>query len=318
MSENAWSRRRYAVERGGRPSERPHAPWGVVLAAVVAVAASAGLAWRFAVPDRPADLQAAPRPAGTRSGPGSLRYAAAKPDADQVRHAWRDVQAAYGKGGAGALGRASTSCASRLPADPGLLDYCLAYDMYAAEIVPALQEAWFGDPHERELALARAVLPEGVDPAGRVAEVDALTRAVSAEPPPPAAAKPQHVRTLQPPPRGAVQPVRAADRHAERPRGLKASVRSKVRPAQQADATWCALERTEADWLVCANSELAAADQRMKRAYDAAIAGGVDPEILGRQQEAWREVRDRAPDGRALRELYSRRIEDLESLTPPY
>jgi len=166
--------------------EPPRSRLGLVLAALIAVAASAGLAWWLAAPDRSAAVDAipaqaaAPPPAAAPAPP--LRYAAAEPDPDQVRRAWVDVRQTYIDGGPDALVRASQACARSTPDNPQTLDYCLAYDIYAAEVAPSDaaqgQGGWFAGSGDRGLALARSALPDGVDAHNRLAQVAALTTAV--------------------------------------------------------------------------------------------------------------------------------------------
>lgn len=199
---------------------------GVAVAAVVAALASAGLAWWFAAP-APTMTRNAPPPPAAQVAPEPippLRYAPLEPDPAAVKRAWREVRTSYAARGAGALVRGSETCASSLPADPQLLDYCVAFDIYASDIVAAEggeAAEWFRDAGERDLALARTALPEAADAANRIAQVAALTRAVLPErrterpkpvrhaaarpaaPKPHAAksrpAKPVHRRTRKPP-----------------------------------------------------------------------------------------------------------------------
>jgi hypothetical protein len=177
--------------------EPPRRPFGMILAATVALVASAGLAWWIASPNPQADVAAAPPPSPAATSPkpkpAPLRYAPAEPDATQVRQALADVQQAYADGGAEGLVQASAACARQLPLDPRRLDYCLAYDVYAAQIVPPgsgpAAADWFKEARDRDVALVAAALPAGVDAANRMAQVGELTRAVlpseAAEPKPP-------------------------------------------------------------------------------------------------------------------------------------
>jgi hypothetical protein len=169
--------------------EPPRSRLGIALAAVLAVIVSVALAWWLAAPDRSAQLVATPAPAqATAPAPPAaapaapLRYAAADPDPDQVRRAWTDVRQTYSDGGPEALVRASQACARAAPANPQTLDYCLAYDIYAAEVAPSDaaqgQGGWFAGSGDRGLALARSALPDGVDAHNRLAQVAALTTAV--------------------------------------------------------------------------------------------------------------------------------------------
>jgi hypothetical protein len=173
-----------------RLAPRPPSPAGAILAAA-AIAVSAGLAWWAAHPAR----APAPPPvsAPAAAPPRPLQYADAEPDPGQVRAAWREAQASFTQGGAQALAERSVSCAKALAAQPGRLDFCLAFDAYAAEIVAGAPGAgaaadWFAAAPDRDLALARSALPQEVDAANRLAQVQALTTAVLPKPEPKPAA----------------------------------------------------------------------------------------------------------------------------------
>ncbi|MDB5475655.1 MAG: hypothetical protein JWP49_1166 [Phenylobacterium sp.] len=182
------------VEVAPRPS------LGMVLAGIVALAASGGLAWWFAGAGRPSDVSAAPPPAPPpRAEPAQpIRYAAVDPDPGEVRRAWSDVQRTYGDGGPEALIRASQACARGVPGDPQLLDYCLAYDIYASAVAPGGQGDWFAGSGDRGLALARMALPESLDAHNRIAQVAALTRAVLPAPTRPKTQQAHAVRRASP------------------------------------------------------------------------------------------------------------------------
>jgi hypothetical protein len=210
MAEDAWSGPGPQTTADEEPvGDSPRPTLGVILAAALAIAASAGLAWWVASPNSTAtnaavDVGAAPQPApvAPRPAPQPLRYAAADPDPNQVRQALVDVQKAYAEDGADGLLQASAACAKALPADPRRLDYCLAYDAYAAMIVPpgsGPQADWFADGGERDLALARTALPGSANAANRIAQVAALTRAVVPRPPKkPVAVRAKQVRKVAP------------------------------------------------------------------------------------------------------------------------
>ncbi|MDE2487380.1 MAG: hypothetical protein KGO51_08280 [Alphaproteobacteria bacterium] len=199
---------------------------GALAAGFLALAASAALAWWVAHPQRtPAPPAPAPPPRPAAASQ-PLRYASDEPDPAQVRRAYGDVQKAFAEGGPDALVQASLACASDAPADPGRLDYCLAFDDYAALVVRGARDAqaqtqWFGAAPDRDLALARSVLPQDVDAGNRLAQVSALTTAVLPKP------KLAH-------PRPHVRPTRArrrAEAH-ERPRAReRPGPRRERRPA---------------------------------------------------------------------------------------
>lgn len=216
MQEKGWIGREPLTLAHDEPVGEPRRRgFGVALAAAVALVASAGLAWWVAEPNPAADVAAAPpQPAAAPpQPPPPLRYAAADADPAQVRDALADVKQAYSEGGAEGLVQSSAACARELSSDPRRLDYCLAYDVYAAQVVPPSAGPsaadWFKESRDRDLALARAALPASVDAAARMAQVDELTHAVlpkpatQAKPPPavkarqvgkPAAAKPRPVK----------------------------------------------------------------------------------------------------------------------------
>lgn len=185
MPDEAWTGLPPLGLADDRPvDDPPRLRLGGILAAV---AASAGLAWLAAAPNPAADISAAPpqNPAPVPPPPAPLRYAAVQPDPDQVRQALNEAKEAYAEGGADGLVQASAACAKDLAADPRRLDYCLAYDLYAAAIVPpgsGPQADWFADGRDRDLALARSALPQSVDAADRLAQVGALSEAVLRKP----------------------------------------------------------------------------------------------------------------------------------------
>lgn len=231
MAEDAWRPRDPVAP--GEPARRPEpdpdaggpprgSAVGVVLAAVVAALASAGLAWWVAAPQGPGPLERnAPPPAVASPAPAPpapLRYAALDPDPAQVKRAWRDSRQAYVDGGPQALVDASVVCARTVPAEPQRLDYCVAYDVYAGEIVPPDAGApadWFRDSAGRDLALARSALPGEADPANRIAQLTALTRAVIPRPAVARAARPKAQKAaIHRPARAAARPGHPARRHA--------------------------------------------------------------------------------------------------------
>lgn len=167
----------------------PRGRAGGIVAAALALAASAGLAWWTLSPDREAAAPPPnPMPAPSSAAPVApqpLRYASDEPDPAQVKRAHADVQAAYVAGGPQALVRASAACARQVPAAPDRLDYCLGLDTYAREIVSAAADPaaadWFAD-QGRDLALARTALPGGSDAGNRLDQVQALAQAVLPKP----------------------------------------------------------------------------------------------------------------------------------------
>jgi hypothetical protein len=141
-----------------------------VLGAVFALAASAGLAWWLV-------SSQAPAPAPTVAvRPLARLVAPAKADFTQVQRAFDAVQDAYADGGADGLAQADDDCAAALKTDARVLDYCLAFDLFASAVAPQVAR---GDPEGVRLAQARAALPPGADPAARVSQVRALMRQAS-------------------------------------------------------------------------------------------------------------------------------------------
>lgn len=65
--------------------------------------------------------------------------------------------------------------------------------------------------------------------------------------------------------------------------------------------------------MVCSDMRLAEADRRMKRAYSAALAAGVPPDELRRDQEDWLDVREDAAriSRRAVADIYRQRTREL-------
>jgi len=289
---------------------------GPILGVLLALAASAGLAWWFAVPQEAPSIPIVAKPAATagRAPATPLPSAPVKPEEAQVRRAYDAFQDAYADGGAPGVERARQSCAQALAADPRILDYCLAFDMFAAAVSQGPPTA--GADAER-LAAARAALPSGADPARRIAEVGQLARLVSLgdAPEPPAARAARKLSRTE---------VAAAPKPVRRLKVLKvrarpdAQGRPKARPGPSPVIDACLFEPTAADRLVCANPRLADSDRRMRRAYEDAIAGGADRAQLDADQARWRSQRDTASDPARLQELYEARTRDLQDLSPPH
>nr|MEA2799725.1 hypothetical protein [Phenylobacterium sp.] len=75
----------------------------------------------------------------------------------------------------------------------------------------------------------------------------------------------------------------------------------------------CASARSAAQQMVCGDPELAAADQRMNRAYRAALDAGAPEDQLRSEQQDWLGIREDAArhSRRAVASIYEQRIEDL-------
>lgn len=71
--------------------------------------------------------------------------------------------------------------------------------------------------------------------------------------------------------------------------------------------------------MVCGDERLAAADRRMRRAYEAALRAGVSEEDLAADQDDWRQIRDDAArySRQAVANVYRQRIDELEALARP-
>jgi uncharacterized protein len=76
----------------------------------------------------------------------------------------------------------------------------------------------------------------------------------------------------------------------------------------------CSHAKSNVDKLLCSNSRLAKADQRMALAFRQAIRRGVDPEQLMETQRNWmREQRDPCNDVECMLRAYEERISDLDN-----
>lgn len=78
----------------------------------------------------------------------------------------------------------------------------------------------------------------------------------------------------------------------------------------------CADAASYAEEMVCAEPRLAAADRRLREAYDRALDAGASPRRLDRQQGRWLHAREEAArEGpRALAWVYEARITELEDM----
>jgi uncharacterized protein YecT (DUF1311 family) len=78
----------------------------------------------------------------------------------------------------------------------------------------------------------------------------------------------------------------------------------------------CRSARSQAEEMVCADPQLAAADRRLARAYGRAVAAGVPPRALRAEQDDWLAIRDDAArySAAAVASVYDQRISELEEL----
>ncbi len=85
-------------------------------------------------------------------------------------------------------------------------------------------------------------------------------------------------------------------------------------PAPVLAALDCSRAKSNAEKLLCSNSRLAYADERMALAFRRAIHRGADPRMLMEAQRAWiRDARDVCNDVECMLNAYEERISDLDS-----
>ena len=85
-------------------------------------------------------------------------------------------------------------------------------------------------------------------------------------------------------------------------------------PAPVLAALDCSRAKSNAEKLLCSNSRLAYADERMALAFRGAIHRGADPRMLMEAQRAWiRDARDACNDVECMLNAYEERISDLDS-----
>jgi uncharacterized protein YecT (DUF1311 family) len=193
-----------------------------------------------------------------------------------------------------------------------VLDYCLAFEMFAAAVAPpeGMAGRWFAQGGDRRLDLARAALPDGADPALRIGQVEQLMRQASGADLP---ARVEPVREtapepkVRPPPREPMKVV-AAKRQAR----LAIARKAAKSPARAPAPDRCARIASVAERVLCANPDIEVADARLRQAYSQALEAGADPIALARQQASWRQARDGAATRDAMARVYARRIEELE------
>jgi hypothetical protein len=223
-------------------------------------------------------------------------YAPPRPNADQVVRAYDQLQEIYADQGVRGVVDFDRACANSLRTDPGALDFCLAFDIYATSLQAEEEsaQAWLAGADARDLDLARSALPPGVDAAGRLAQVRALARQASlAAPAPPLVSAQTETRA---------QPTEAPP---------AAQVRAK--PKKHAASSACRLRATAAQRLVCANPALREADRRLRLTYRRAVDAGVDTSQLAHDQARFRKsVNAAGADRTTLARLYHRRTHTLE------
>ncbi|HVI31894.1 lysozyme inhibitor LprI family protein [Phenylobacterium sp.] len=92
-----------------------------------------------------------------------------------------------------------------------------------------------------------------------------------------------------------------------------------VPPRRRADANPsfnCRYARSTSEEMVCADPQLAAADRRLNRAYERAIASGIPARELRAEQDDWLGIREDAArrSPRAVASVYEQRIRELNAL----
>jgi hypothetical protein len=300
-------------EEAELPPPPPRSRIPAILGLAAALTASAGLAWWLALPERPAFQNSAV----TQVQPQAAVVRAASPqaDAEQVRRAYEDFGSVYSDGGEPALARFSDSCRESLKADPRILDFCLAFELFADAV--RTDAGTPGKAEAERLAMAQAALPAGADADQRIRQVQAIMRAVTGSPevqeaavpaaaPPPAVEKAPDVITARPPQRdlqkaSAPAPVQA--------KPVKVAAVAKAKPKAEA----CRLRSTPADRLICAYPQLAIQHRQMRQAYEKALAAGADPLTVDAAQADWRALRNSASTRAELSMLYTQRIRQLEA-----
>jgi hypothetical protein len=305
---------------------------GVVLGLGIAVLVLAGAAYWLTAEDRPllSALRPPPRP------PSAHAYAPARPDAGQVARAYGQLKEIYAERGADGVANFARTCAESLKSDPRVLDFCVAFDIFAVSLAggDADAGAWGAGADARDLALARAALPPAEDPAARVAEIRELALRASLQdlplgapappqpvsaaqpaplpPPAPAAARPQSVRAKTPP-RSSTKFASAKSAKAKSAATGSASARM-ASAKSPAEAT-CLRQAAAARHTVCASAILREADRRLREAYSDALEAGVDPRRLSRDQVLFSGAANAAaPDRDAVETLYNQRTQELEAL----
>lgn len=275
------------------PAPRTRSRLGAILGASAAAAVSAGLVYWIGSQGDSA-LSTPPPP------PAQRAYAPAEADAGQVGRAYEQLQEIYAGQGASGVASFARSCADSLSSDPGALDFCVAFDIYAASVAgdDEMARAWRASADVRDLALARAALPPTQDPEARIVQIRALARKASLQDPNLAA-----VAAPKPAPNRAHSAGRAGVRSAS------------AGTARHAEVNACRSPATAAQRTVCASPALRQADQRLRIAYRRALAAGANPRRLAQDQSSFREaVNAAAPDRVAVERLYYRRTRALETL----
>ena len=85
-------------------------------------------------------------------------------------------------------------------------------------------------------------------------------------------------------------------------------------PAPVLAALDCSRAKSNAEKLLCSNSRLAEADERMALAFRGAIRRGADPRMLMEAHRVWiHDARDVCNDVECILKAYEERISDLDN-----
>lgn len=344
--------------RSGPPIGRGLAIGGAL---AVLLGVTAGLLFRPGLErDEPARPTSAPAEAdaaaaqGDGSGVGAAVEPYRPPDRDAVRLAYGRAAQVFQTEGASGLARFGQQCFRSLErgATYRQLDFCLAFDAYAAAITqraaggqPPAPDSYFGQTEVRQTRVAEAVMAGQSDASARLLDIRRLAievarengpaiRAAQPQAPQPAPAStptsaPMIARAEAPPtpPAQPRPPAPAAARPAERraeaaprpraPAPVAAPTAAEVaaaRPSGRGPSFNCRNARSRSERLVCADPSLAALDRRLNAAFEDAIAAGVSRRELRAEQDAWLSVREAAaPDPDAVAAAYRRRIGELNA-----
>jgi hypothetical protein len=304
---NAMPDNRLGGEREVDPSRGSGLRSGALVGALVAAAASVGLAWWLGGDTHGSPPIRSAAPVAVREAPRT--YAPAQARAEDTRRAYDDVRRIYAEGGASELAQRSRACGDALATQPQQLDYCLAFDGFARPIVAGGDDPaavrWFASSEARDRATSQLFLAPGQDPDQRLAQVRQLSRDVV---PVVRAAPPPRLRVRATPPPGLR--VRVAS-----PPHFKARVAHAARPnpvIKTRSARACRFESTPAARALCANPSLRQADRRLATAYDQALAAGASRRRLTRHEAEWRVALNAASSNpRRVRALYETRIREL-------
>ena len=262
-------------------------------------------------------------------------------DPQQVASAFADGQRLYAGQGLSGLANASMRCFERLGREPsyGLMDYCLALDVYGAQTYSAVagdeapSSTWFGQGPVRRLAAVQALTAGATDANARMLDTSRAIQAVAAAatPAPPPQPAPVVVATTTTPPPAPVVNERAAPPPppASPPQPQATPARTALplparqpqpplaRPAEpprmvNGPSFNCRYARSVTERMICGEPELAAADRRLAAAFNRAMAESPDPSALRRQQDRWLAARERAgADYDAVLDLYEIRTREL-------